>query len=575
MTVYRRRAASSPLALRRSLERRSKKLEKVIRKQWSAGWLDPLEEQIDTRDLSDADVDERIDPALPDDPKVAEAEKEEIESLLSKLDSIRGTDSKFDVFWSALKDITADGRPVLVFTEYADTMEHLRDQLRPTYGATLGCYSGDGGQVWNGSEWRSVSKSDITERLFNGDLKILVCTDAASEGLNLQAASALINYDLPWNPSKVEQRIGRIDRIGQQQSTLPIRNLFLRDSVDMTVYSALRMRCKLFERFVGRMQPILSLARNVLRSSLRPEIVEGFIKELDKRIQELDADHAVNNAFAESEADRLTHVDPPVIRQDIETALKSLENSKSRVRAKRINEQPRWRLSGLGTRNVEVTTDRGMLERDQEVTPITASSKVLETLTEKMHLPSCAPLVLAEYSSGACQCVEARWVENDEVITVSSFKQMTELIQSWDGALPDPTLVLKTQENARELARQRVEEMCRAIEDEEENGIRRQRAAARYRLMRELGRTLRCIGLGDLTDLLREQVRREGNADGRYHRAVKLLGGFPRWDDSETENIEWFVDSVLDDRRRRARILGSEVDAAVEDPRWRVSLASS
>lgn len=571
MTVYRRRAASSPLALRRSLERRSEKLEKVIRKQWSAGWLDPLEEQIDTRDLSDADVDERIDPALPDDPKVAEAEKEEIKSLLSKLDLIRGTDSKFDVFWSALRDITADGRSVLVFTEYADTMEHLRDQLRPVYGATLGCYSGAGGQVWNGSEWKSVSKSDITERLFNGDLRILVCTDAASEGLNLQAASALINYDLPWNPSKVEQRIGRIDRIGQQQSTLPIRNLFLRDSVDMTVYVALRMRCRLFERFVGRMQPILSLARNVLRGSLRPEIMEEFIKELDKRIQELDANHAVNNAFAESEADRPTHVDPLVIRQDIETALESLEKSKSGVRAKRIDEQLRWRLSGLRTRNVEVTSDRGTLEQDQGVTPITASSEILKELTEKLHLPSCAPLVLAEYSSGACRCIEARWVESDEAITVSSFKQLMELVQSWDGASPNSTLVTKTEENARELARQRVEEMCRTIKNEEENGIRRQREAARYRLMRELGRTLRCIGLGDLTDLLRKQVQREANADGRYHQAAKLLGGFPKWDNSEIENINWFVNSVLDDRGRRARILGSEVDAALEDPRWRVS----
>ena len=76
---------------------------------------------------------------------------------------------------------------------------------------------------------------------------ILVCTDAASEGLNLQAAGALINFDLPWNPSKVEQRIGRIDRIGQELPVLPVVNLYLKHSVDERVYRALASRCGLFD----------------------------------------------------------------------------------------------------------------------------------------------------------------------------------------------------------------------------------------------------------------------------------------------------------------------------------------
>ena len=160
-------------------------------------------------------------------------------------------------------------------------MEYLRDHLRPIYTSTLGCFSGAGGQVWDGSGWQHVTKADITERL-QGKLKVLVCTDAASEGLNLQAASALINYDLPWNPSKVEQRIGRIDRIGQQQPGLPIRNLFLNDSVDMRVYRALRERCGLFEHFVGPMQPVLAVVRDALRSNLRREQTDALLQELKK-----------------------------------------------------------------------------------------------------------------------------------------------------------------------------------------------------------------------------------------------------------------------------------------------------
>jgi hypothetical protein len=93
---------------------------------------------------------------------------------------------------------------------------------------------------------------------------VLLCSDAASEGLNLQVASALINYDLPWNPARVEQRIGRIDRIGQKASDLRIVNLVLAESVDERVYQVLGQRCDLFRTFVGAMQPVLSVARRML-----------------------------------------------------------------------------------------------------------------------------------------------------------------------------------------------------------------------------------------------------------------------------------------------------------------------
>src|SRR5262249_11943519 len=154
--------------------------------------------------------------AFPTSPAVAQAELREVDRLLGELQALQGRDTKRDRFFDELKRVTADGRPTLVFTEYADTLEYLRDRLAPHYGTALGCYSGEGGQVTDGETWRAVSKDAITLALRDGRLQVLLCTDAASEGLNLQAAGAVINYDLPWNPSKVEQRIGRIDRIGQK-----------------------------------------------------------------------------------------------------------------------------------------------------------------------------------------------------------------------------------------------------------------------------------------------------------------------------------------------------------------------
>ena len=87
---------------------------------------------------------------------------------------------------------------------------------------------------------------------------VLVCTDAAGEGLNLQTCGALINFDLPWNPMKVEQRIGRIDRIGQKHPKVRIVNMAYADTVEADVYFSLSERIGLFKGVVGKLQPILS-----------------------------------------------------------------------------------------------------------------------------------------------------------------------------------------------------------------------------------------------------------------------------------------------------------------------------
>lgn len=77
-----------------------------------------------------------------------------------------------------------------------------------------------------------LNRDDIKHRFLRGEIDVLVCTDAAAEGLNLQTANLLVNFDLPWNPMKVEQRIGRIDRIGQRHSTIFVSNLCYLNSAE-------------------------------------------------------------------------------------------------------------------------------------------------------------------------------------------------------------------------------------------------------------------------------------------------------------------------------------------------------
>lgn len=116
----------------------------------------------------------------------------------------------------------------------------LRRALSRDSGAKVMCFSGRGGEVprANGS-WQAISRATAKRLFLEDNAEIMLCTDAAAEGLNLQFCGALINYDMPWNPMRVEQRIGRIDRLGQAHATIRIVNLHYDDTVETDVYCAL------------------------------------------------------------------------------------------------------------------------------------------------------------------------------------------------------------------------------------------------------------------------------------------------------------------------------------------------
>ncbi|MEM8931032.1 MAG: helicase-related protein, partial [Acidobacteriota bacterium] len=124
----------------------------------------------------------------------------------------------------------------------------------------------------------------------------LLCTEAASEGLNLQTCGVLVNYDMPWNPMRVEQRIGRVDRIGQVHPTVWIRNYFYTDTVEATIYRRLTDRIDWFRAVVGELQPILHRVGEALQSlALVPEArrtkpLEETLARLRRSLDEAPAD---------------------------------------------------------------------------------------------------------------------------------------------------------------------------------------------------------------------------------------------------------------------------------------------
>jgi superfamily II DNA or RNA helicase len=324
MTIYRRRAASSPVALRKSLERRAVGLKAVIAQR---AYDDTLLDVEDAQELEDL-LSIKLTSALPSSPEEAANELHQIERLIEQIDGLGGLDTKRDRLVSWVKRLTEDGRSVLVFTSYSDTMEYLRDALVGAVGAAVASYGGEGGTVRVHGQWSNASKENVTAALQGGKVRVLVCTDAASEGLNLQAAGALINFDLPWNPSKVEQRIGRVDRIGQVLQILPIVNLYLKDSIDQRVYRALNARCGLFERFVGPMQPVLSRALRMLMG--REEFDEDTLARVAEDIR---ADPTLMQAFPGDDPAELTAEPVLVSPTDAEALLAALDGTGIRMTA--------------------------------------------------------------------------------------------------------------------------------------------------------------------------------------------------------------------------------------------------
>ena len=260
MTVYRRRLTSSLYAVHNSLTRR----------------LRALREQASLEELLDDDDRYTLEHSVLFDPDDLEGdlakrygeEIAELESFIGDLEHQIPHDTKVQRLSADIHQAFLDGhRTVLVFTQYTDTLEWLREQLQATYGPQIACYTGGGGSRWNGEKgkWESLTKGEV-KRLFREgqEVRILLGTDALSEGLNLETCDRMFNYDMPWNFMRVEQRIGRIDRIGGRLE-VKVTNYFYKDTVEERVYTGIAEDAEWFDHVVGPAQPVLGRVEAVIQ----------------------------------------------------------------------------------------------------------------------------------------------------------------------------------------------------------------------------------------------------------------------------------------------------------------------
>jgi SNF2 family DNA or RNA helicase len=178
-------------------------------------------------------------------PEILDTERYYLEQIVNAL-SRRPTDPKLDAVLYFLQDRGWLDLGCIIFSQYYDTAYWIAESLTARLpGESVALYAGAGksGLFFDG-EWRSVEREDIKRNVKDRKIRLLVATDAACEGLNLQTLGTLINVDLPWNPSRLEQRIGRIKRYGQTRDRVDMLNLVYKSTNDEKVYQTLSRRMK-------------------------------------------------------------------------------------------------------------------------------------------------------------------------------------------------------------------------------------------------------------------------------------------------------------------------------------------
>jgi superfamily II DNA or RNA helicase len=282
MILMQRLVVSSTRAIRTTLERRLEALE-APQEQLT---LFPM---VSEEDWADLDGQEQMDTLLKTRLKALKNERAEVKLLLeaARRCEAQGPDAKAEALLDWIYRLQAEeGDPdlkVLVFTEFVPTQEMLYEFLTER-GFEVVCLNGS----------MDMEERKRVQDAFAKDARILISTDAGGEGLNLQFCHVVINYDIPWNPMRLEQRIGRVDRIGQTHTVRAI-NFVFEDSVEHRVREVLEEKLAvIFEEFgIDKTGDVLDSAQAgqifddlYVEAILNPDVVETKVDEVLKSIQE-------------------------------------------------------------------------------------------------------------------------------------------------------------------------------------------------------------------------------------------------------------------------------------------------
>ncbi|ADC90218.1 helicase domain protein [Thermocrinis albus DSM 14484] len=325
LAILQRRMASSTYALLRSLERRKNKLEKLLKGEEKRRGISAID-YYEVDDLEEGERWKREEEwesvTLARDVNELKAEINKLGELIQKAEKI--VKSEKEVKLSELKTAIEKGfeeirkmggnPKILIFTESRDTLEYLVKKISG-WGYTVNYIHGD----------MTIDERIKEEKRFRDETQIMVATEAAGEGINLQFCHIMINYDIPWNPNRLEQRMGRIHRYGQQKD-VHIFNLVAEDTIEGQVL------VKLFEKLeeikeklgsdkvfdiIGDVFKDKNLYELIIEAITNTRTMEDILKELDIKIDE-EYIKKIKEALGESLATK--HIDYTRIRETAERA---------------------------------------------------------------------------------------------------------------------------------------------------------------------------------------------------------------------------------------------------------------
>jgi superfamily II DNA or RNA helicase len=156
-------------------------------------------------------------------------------------------DAKVQVLLAELRTPRLEDVKILVFTEFSDTANYLYDVLSPEHSALDICTGKTGGKSQAAARFAPNANRNFARRLRGPEIRVLVATDVMSEGLNLQDCNVIINYDLHWNPVRLIQRFGRVDRIGTEHGEIYAYNFLPETSLDQNLGLAARLRSRILD----------------------------------------------------------------------------------------------------------------------------------------------------------------------------------------------------------------------------------------------------------------------------------------------------------------------------------------
>lgn len=369
LTVLQRRLASSPEAILRSLERRRNRLESKLRDmefiasgvdnslfllpQWKEIRRNVVEEPDSLPSFCLDDFDDIDEETPPEERARFEEQAEEVVDLATAAQTIPELQAEIAVLselipiarqvrhrnddkkWVELRSIldeqllapegATEARKIIVFTEHRDTLKYLESKITTLFGRADSVMTIHGGTR---REDRKLARERFTH---DPDAVVLLATDAAGEGLNLQRAHLMVNYDLPWNPNRIEQRFGRIHRIGQRE-VCHLWNLVAKDTREGDVFTRLLGKIEqMSAAYEGNLFNVLGEDGAFQERSLRDLLIEAIRygdQPLVKAKLDRIIDSSVSDGLGEMVAERALHPE----------MFSSLDLDEVRVRMERARE---------------------------------------------------------------------------------------------------------------------------------------------------------------------------------------------------------------------------------------------